>query len=104
MKFIFPQNYHFKNKILGIIDYQTALVNVIWYGIIFLLVNLLFDSINIKVFVFISFCFPLLLFSFAGFHGENIIYVFKYLFKFIFRQKLYFYNKNYKNFLSFGFL
>lgn len=97
MKFIFPQNYHFKNKILGIIDYQTALVNVIWYGIIFLLVNLLFDSINIKVFVFISLCFPLLLFSFAGFHGENIIYVFRYLFKFIFRQKLFFYKKNYKN-------
>ena len=97
MKFIFPQNYHFKNKILGIIDYTTAFVNVIWYVIVLIFVNLIFDSIDTKVFVFISLCFPLLLFSFAGFHGENIIYVFKYLFKFIFRQKLYFYNKNYKN-------
>lgn len=97
MKFIFPQNYNFKNKILGIIDYQTALVNVIWYAFVFLLVNLLFNSINIKVFVFIFLCLPLLLFSFSGFHGENIIYVFKYLFKFIFKQKLFFYSKNYKN-------
>lgn len=26
MKFIFPKNYTFKNKIFGIIDYSTALV------------------------------------------------------------------------------
>ena len=27
MKFIFPQNYNFKNKLLGIIDYSTAFFN-----------------------------------------------------------------------------
>ena len=97
MKFIFPQNYHFKNKILGIIDYTTAFVNLVWYVFVLILVNLIFNSINAKVFVFISLCFPLFLFSFSGFHGENIITVFSYLFKFIFRQKLYFYGKNYKN-------
>ena len=97
MKFIFPQNYHFKNKILGIIDYTTAFVNLVWYVFVLILVNLIFDSINVKVFVFISLCFPLFLFSFSGFHGENIITVLSYLFKFIFRQKLYFYGKNYKN-------
>ncbi len=96
MKFIFPQNYHFKNKILGIIDYTTAFVNLVWYVFVLILVNLIFDSINVKVFVFISLCFPLFLFSFSGFHGENIITVLSYLFKFIFRQKLYFYGKNYK--------
>ena len=97
MKFVFPQNYHFKNKILGIIDYTTAFVNLVWYVLVFILVNLVFNSINTKVFVFISLCFPLFLFSFSGFHGENIITVFSYLLKFIFRQKLYFYGKNYKN-------
>ena len=96
MKFIFPQNYHFKNKILGIIDYTTAFVNLVWYVFVLILVNLIFYSINVKVFVFISLCFPLFLFSFSGFHGENIITVLSYLFKFIFRQKLYFYGKNYK--------
>ena len=29
MKFIFPQNYKFKNKFLGIIDYPTIILNVI---------------------------------------------------------------------------
>ena len=93
MKFIFPQNYRFKNKILGVIDYTTAFVNVAWYAFIFLIVNILFSSINLKIFVFILFCFPLLLFSFSGFHGENMITVLIYITRFIFKQKLYFYSK-----------
>ena len=96
MKFIFPQNYQFKNKILGIIDYTTAFVNLVWAIIVFILVNLIFNSIDIKVFVFITLSFPLLLLSFSGVHGENIVTVVRYLFKFIFRQKLYFYSKKYK--------
>ena len=31
MKFIFPQNYKFNNKLFGIIDYSTAIVNIVWY-------------------------------------------------------------------------
>lgn len=93
MKFIFPQNYKFKNKILGIIDYSTAFINLIWYAIVLLLVNLLFRSINLKVIFFVALSFPLLLFSISGFHGESIITVARYLIKFIFMQKLFFYNK-----------
>ena len=40
MKFIIPQNYNFKNKILGIIDYSTAILNIIWYFIIFIILNI----------------------------------------------------------------
>ena len=29
MKFIFPQNYNFKSKLFGVIDYSTAIFNVI---------------------------------------------------------------------------
>ena len=93
MKFIFPQNYHFKNKIFGVIDYTTAFVNIAWYAFVLLIVNFLFSSINIKIFLFILLCFPLLLFSFSGFNGENIILVFFYMLKFILKQKLYFYSK-----------
>lgn len=93
MKFIFPQNYDFKNKIFGIIDYPTAIVNVLWYAFIFFIVNIFFTSINIKIFIFISLCFPLLLFSFSGFNGENFVYVFLYMYKFALKQKLFFYGK-----------
>ena len=69
MHFIFPQNYNFKNKIFGFIDYTTAIVNVIWYLIIFGILKL----------------FP--------FNNENIIYFVCYIFKFIKNRKIYFFNK-----------
>lgn len=96
MKFIFPQNYNFKNKILGVIDYTTAFVNIAWYAFILVLVNILFKNINIKIFIFIVFCFPLLLFSIVGFNGENIFIVLKYMFKFFFTQKLFLFSKKRK--------
>lgn len=93
MKFIFPQNYNFNNKLFGVIDYTTAIFNIIWFFIIILLVNLFFSSLTIKLFFGIIFCVPILLLSIVGFNGENIVYVFSYIFKFLFKQKIYFYNK-----------
>ncbi len=93
MKFIFPQNYNFKNKFLGVIDYTTAFVNLIWDIIVFTISNLLFSNWALKIFILVIFCFPLLLFSFAGFNGENIIYVFSYFLRFLLRQKLFLYKK-----------
>lgn len=93
MKFIFPQNYNFNNKIFGVIDYSTAIFNIIWITFIFIILNLLFNSLTLKIFFGIILCFPILLLSFVGFNGENIVYVFSYLFKFIIKQKLFLYNK-----------
>lgn len=93
MKFIFPQNYTFNNKLFGIIDYTTAIFNIVWFLFIFLLVNIFFSSLIIKIIFTIIFCFPFLLLSIIGFNGENIVYVFSYLFNFILKQKIYFYNK-----------
>ena len=94
MKFIFPQNYDFKNKILGIIDYSTALVNLLWYTFVFLSVNTILNDLSLKICIFVVLCFPLLLVSFAGFNGENIIYIFSYLIRFLLKPKLFLYKKN----------
>lgn len=93
MKFIFPQNYKFNTKILGLIDYQTALLNVIWGGFIFLIVNLICNNLNIKIFLFIILVFPMLIFSIVGINGENLINVIIYMSKFIIKPKLMFYSK-----------
>ena len=93
MKFIFPQNYNFKSKLFGVIDYSTIFLNLFWDFFVFIFVNF-FNNINIKIFLFLFFCFPLFLFSFSGFNGENIFYVIKYIFKFLIKQKLLFFNKN----------
>lgn len=94
MKFIFPQNYDFKNKILGIIDYSTAFINLLWDALIFILINLFFQSLTIKIFIFVILCFPLFLLSFVGFNGENIFLVLSYLFRFWRKPKLFLYKKH----------
>ncbi len=94
MKFIIPQNYTFKNKLFGLMDYSTAIFNVIWLIFVFLIINIFPIPINIKVGLFISLYFPILLFSVFGFNNENILYVFSYIIKFIGNSKVYFYAKD----------
>ena len=93
MKFIFPQNYNFKNKILGVIDYSVAIVNLVWDLFIFVLLHLFISDINIKIIVFIILCFSVFLLSISGVHGENIIYISIYFLKFLCKQKLFFFSK-----------
>lgn len=94
MKFIFPQNYNFNTKIFGLIDYPTTIFNFIWWIIIFIIAKLFIVDLLFKIIFFIITCFPILLISLFGFHQENIIYVFKYLFKFYKNNKIYLYKKN----------
>ena len=94
MKFVFPQNYSFKSKLFGFIDYSTLFLNIIWDFFVFCILDIFKLSLTIKIAVFIIFCFPLFLFSVVGFYHENFIYVLTYLLKFILHQKIYFYNKN----------
>jgi hypothetical protein len=91
MKFIFPQNYDFSHKLLGIFDTSTLLVNGIWALFVFCFLNLFFSSLNIKIFFFIILVFPFLLFSIIGFNHENILYVVFYIAKYIKRPKIYIY-------------
>ncbi len=93
MKFIFPQNYSFKSKLFGFIDYSTLFLNIIWDFFIFCLLDLIISNISLKISLFIIFCFPLFLFSIIGFNHENFVYVLTYLFKFIFNKKIYLYSK-----------
>ena len=83
MKFIFPQNYNFKNKFLGVIDYSTLFFNIIWDLFIFIFINLFFQNPTIKIFIFITLCLPILLFSIVGFNHENILYIFIYVIKYL---------------------
>lgn len=93
MTFIFPKNYSLKSKFLGLFDYPTAIFNLLFFLLIFILCNLFFNSINIKIFIIISFYFPVFLFSIVGFNHENVLYIFICIIKYIFKRKFYLYNK-----------
>ena len=94
MKFIFPKNYDFKSKLFGVFDYITIIINIIYGLFIFSLCNLLFNDINIKIFIFISLCFPILILSIVGLNNENVFLVLIYILKYFLRPKLYLYNKS----------
>ena len=91
MKFVFPQNYKYSNKLFGMIDYSTAIANIVWYIIVFLIINILFKSISIKIFLFVLLCFPVFLMSIVGFNHENVIFVILYIVKFVKNRKIYLY-------------
>lgn len=93
MKFIVPQNYNFKSKLLGFIDYSTALFNIIWFFIIFFILRFFDISLIYKVSLLIFFCFPLFLISLFGFENENIVALLFYILKFIKNRRIYFFNK-----------
>lgn len=91
MKFIFPQNYNFRSKFLGFIDYSTAILNVFWATFVFCILNILISYLNLKIFLFIIFSMPVLIFSIVGFNHENILYVLFYILKYINSPKVYLY-------------
>ena len=91
MKFIFPQNYKFKNKLFGIVDYTTAIADLIWIIIIYFFSNIFFSKIEIKLFIFGLLTFPVFLISIIGFNHESIFSVAKYIIKFLKNRKIYLY-------------
>ena len=91
MKYIFPTNYNFKNKILGVLDYPTAIFNVIYFLIVFAIFNTIFNSMNLKIIFIVVFYFPILLFSIIGFNHENILYSLYYIIKYFLKPKIYLY-------------
>ena len=95
MNFIFPQNFNFKNKLLGFIDYPTAIFNIIYFIILLFICNLLIRSINLKIFIIIFFYFTFFLLTVLDFNHENILYFLWYVIKFLFKPKIYLYKKDF---------
>lgn len=93
MKFIFPQNYNFKSKLFGFIDYSTLILNLVWGLFVFSIVYFFIPNITMKIGVFIILFLPFALFSIIGFNHERTLYILMYLYKYIFSPKLYLYSK-----------
>ena len=93
MHFVFPQNYKFKNKLFGFIDYTTAIINIIWWVLIFKILKFFPVYLSIKITIFIVLSVPLFLFSLLGFNNENIVYFLYYIFKFLKNRRVYVFSK-----------
>lgn len=96
MKFIFPKNYSFRYKLLGFIDYSTAILDAIIGAILYFILNIFIRNLLTKIYIFIILFLPILLFSIFGLARENLLSVIYYMFKFFKNQNVYLYNKNHK--------
>lgn len=95
MNFIFPKNYNFSFKILGIFSYSSIIINLVYAFILFFIISLFFKTLVIKFYIFIIFFIPFFLFSALSHSSENIIIVFVYVIKYFLRPKVYFYDKRF---------
>lgn len=93
MKFIFPQNYCFQQKLFGFIDYSTLFFNGILGAFVYFISCIFNLNLIYKIAIFIILFFPVLLFSIIGFNHEKITYIIKYLYLFIKFPKYYLYRK-----------
>ena len=91
MTFIIPQNYNFKSKLFGIIDYPTALFNIAFIVILHFILKLLPFTLLAKSIILVVCYLPLFLISFLGFYSESFLFVFIYFFKFLITPKVYIY-------------
>ena len=91
MTYIIPQNYNFKPKLFGILDYPTAILNVSIIVILILFLRLIPFALVVKCIIFIVCYLPLFLVSIFGFYNENFILIFLYVFKYLISPKVFIY-------------
>jgi hypothetical protein len=89
--YIFPKNYNFKNKIGGVIDYPTAIFNLLFIFLLYKFISIFKLTLTSKL-IFISiFYTPIFLVSIFNHNDDNIICIAYYVIKFLVRPKLYLY-------------
>ena len=72
---------------------SVSILFFMFFTIIYFIIKFLFNNITIKIFVFIVFSLPFLLFSIFGVKQENILSIFIYIFKYYRNHRLYLYSK-----------
>lgn len=95
MKFIFPKNYNYSFKLLGMFSYSSIIFACIWAFIVYSISSFLFSSFIIKFYFFILLFIPMFLFSILNKSNENIIFIIFYILKYLYRPKVYFYDKRF---------
>ena len=91
MTFIIPQNYNFKSKLFGIVDYPTAIFDLVFFILLFLILKLFPFNLFVKSICLIIGYLPLFLISIFGFYNENFLFVFLYVLKYLISPKVYIY-------------
>ena len=94
MKFIFPQNYNFQTKLFGFIEYSTAIFNVIYWAILYFILNIFINDFLLKLSLFIIFALPIFILSITDIYKENFLNIVYYIIKYFLNCNIYVFSKN----------
>ncbi len=91
MKYLIPENYDYKNKLFGILDYKSAIFIVIFIFIVWNVLGLFIKNIITLISLMIILCLPIILLIFYNSSNENFINLVYYFVKYLIKPKIYFY-------------
>lgn len=91
--FIFPLNYKYSNKFLGIIEYRVLLPLSIYAGIIFFILYFIKIDFFWGAGVFIVFVAPPVILLSVGIQGERVVPFLISIYKFKKNSRVYLYNR-----------
>lgn len=93
IEYVIPKNYDIRPKILGIIEQEALILFLIVNILFFMIINNLINNIFIVLELMIIIALPQAIILVNGINGENIVYVIRYMVRYIFKKKVYLYEK-----------
>ena len=93
IEYIIPKNYDIKPKIAGVIEQDDMIVFLIVNLLLFMILNNIIGNIFILLELMIIIALPQAIILINGINGESIVYVLKYMAIYIFKKKVYLYQK-----------
>ena len=93
IEYVIPKNYDIRPKILGIIEQEALILFLIVNILFFVIINNLINNIFIVLELMIIIALPQAIILVNGINGENIVYVIKSMALYIFKKKVYLYEK-----------
>ena len=93
IEYVIHKNYDIRPKILGIIEQEALILFLIVNILFFVIINNLISNIFIVLELMIIIALPQAIILVNGINGENIVYVIKYMAIYIFKKKVYLYEK-----------
>ncbi len=93
MEYIIPKNYDIRPKVLGIIEQDALVIFLVINIVIFMIINNIIGNIFIVLELMIIIALPQAIILINGINGERIVDVLQYMILYIFKKKVYLYEK-----------
>lgn len=82
-------NYKRENKWLGIIEYKSLLIIVVYSFFVIKMLGIIKLSFELSMYIFIFACFPIVTLLCVKINNESLVYTFRTIFQYVLTSKIY---------------